>query len=127
MRRLAWIIVCLIIIIPSCGIVSQGVAVLDITGTWKGEVESETGDIERGVMEITKIPDGLHTGRLISSDRGALDIKVDVIRLQGNIIHFEIPTINGVFDGTVNDKGKTIRGEWFIDDMKFKVLMKKEQ
>ena len=85
------------------------------------------GDIERGIMEITKIPDGSHAGRLISSDRGALDIKVDVITLEGSKIHFEIPTMNGVFDGTVNDNGATIQGEWLINDMKFKVMMKKEQ
>ena len=112
-----------VIIIPSCGIVSQSKAVLDITGTWNGEVKSETGDIEHGVMKITKNHDGSHAGRLI----GSVDIKVDLIRLEGNIIHFEIPTMNGVFNGMANDNGTTIMGIWLINDMKFNVVMKKEQ
>ncbi|MFC1538272.1 hypothetical protein ACFL6H_02520 [Candidatus Latescibacterota bacterium] len=130
MKKLIILLLCIMfatVIVTGCSNVLHRSTLPDISGTWNGEVESETGDIQRGVMEITKNADGTLAGMLIATDGGMPNTPIDVITLKGSKIHFEIPSMNGVFDGVVTDKGTTISGEWLINDIKFKVVMKKEQ
>ena len=108
-----------------CGAVFNRTSVPDITGTWNGAVESESGNIQQGVMKIMKNTDGTFSGMLVGNG-DMPDTPVNVITLEGNSIHFEIPAMNGVFDGVVDNTGSTIHGKWLINAITFKVSMVKE-
>lgn len=130
MNKLIILLLCILFataIVVGCSSVIHRSILPDISGIWNGEVESETGNIQRGVMKIIKNTDGTFSGMLIATDGGMPDTPIDVITFKEYKIHFEIPSINGVFDGVVDDNGTIINGEWLINDIKFKVVMKKEQ
>ena len=129
MKKTNMILAIMLIIVTAaagCSLAGGLMAKPDISGTWNGEVKSASGDIQRGVMEIVKEADGSYSGTLIGAGQGGQNIPVEVITLENNKIHFEIPSISGVFDGTIDKNAATITGIWLISGNEFTVTMKKE-
>lgn len=129
MKKTHLIASCILIFVlaAGCSVLSGLNTQPDISGTWNGEVKSESGDVQRGVMKITRNSDGTFAGTLIAADNNRSDIPVDVVTRSEKNVHFEVRSMDGVFDGVIDGPGTTITGEWLISGRKFDVVMKKEQ
>ena len=79
-------------------------------GTWKGTLTAGPAKL-RLVLDISKTADGLYLGTLDSVDQGA-KIPIDVIHVKGNGLRLELKSIDGVYEGTINDENSGIKGTW---------------
>ncbi len=109
-----------------CSILGGLKARPNISGTWNGEVKSFSGQVKCGIMKIVNKADGSFTGTLIGAGENGQDIPIDVITLDNATIHFEIPEINGIFDGMFDSKDSRITGIWLIGGAEYTVTMEKE-
>ncbi len=55
---------------------------------------------------------GALAGSLDSPDQGATGLECANIKLDGNKLSFEVPTVNGSWSGTITDNGATLAGSW---------------
>ena len=85
-------------------------AAAGVEGAWKGTLAAGPAKL-RLVLDISKTADGLYLGTLDSVDQGA-KIPIDVIHAKGSSLRLEIKSIDGVFEGTVNDENSAIKGTW---------------
>lgn len=81
-----------------------------LEGKWAGALGSGANQLHLEV-DFAKLPDGSYTGKLNSVDQGSI-LPVAVIGLTGNAVHFEIPVVGGVYQGTINSGGTEIAGTW---------------
>ncbi len=82
----------------------------DITGDWKGTLETGTGEL-RLVLHITKSADGKLQGTMESPDQAIGGAPLDSVTLEGSKVHFTLNVAKGVFDGTLKGNG-SISGNW---------------
>ena len=80
-------------------------------GIWEGTLD--TGAVKlRLRLKVTKAADGALAAKLDSLDQGANDLPVDVISWKGNAVHFEMKRLLTDFDGTLNQEGTQIAGQF---------------
>jgi hypothetical protein len=60
-----------------------------------------------------------------SLDQGAKDIPVSGITLKEGKVHFELPGIGGMYEGTLESDGKVMKGEWRQGGQTFPLEFKK--
>ncbi|MFZ2497586.1 alpha/beta hydrolase family protein [Methanosarcina sp.] len=84
----------------------------DIKGLWIGNMEVPGGVELRILFNISTRPDGSVNATMDSLDQGARGIPVEKITYKDSNLSLEVKSVRGVFEGTLNESGKTIEGEW---------------
>ncbi|MDD3248415.1 MAG: alpha/beta fold hydrolase [Methanosarcina sp.] len=84
----------------------------DIEGMWLGTLEVPGGNKLRLLFNISTSPEGSITATMDSLDQGANGIPVETVTYKDGNLHLEVKSIRGVFEGTLQEDGKTIDGEW---------------
>ena len=72
------------------------------------------GGVElRLVLRVSQESDGSLSATVDSPDQGAMDLKVGAIELgDGGVTRFEMKTLSAMFEGTRDDGGATIVGDF---------------
>lgn len=83
-----------------------------IPGVWQGTLEVPGGIQLRLVLKVTKGDDGALKATVDSPDQGAMDMPVTTITQNGDAVSFEMKTIGGAYEGTLNKEGSQIAGQW---------------
>ena len=79
-------------------------------GRWSGAIKThEDGDFDV-VLHLWREKDGKVGGAVDSIDDDAYGIPVSDVSIRGSKISFEVPSVMGAFDGTL--EASTIRGTW---------------
>jgi fermentation-respiration switch protein FrsA (DUF1100 family) len=83
-----------------------------IEGVWEGKLK--VGGVElRLVLRVSKESDGSLNASVDSPDQGAMGLKVDSIELDDDgVTRFEMKTLSAKFEGTRDEVGNTIVGEF---------------
>ncbi len=84
----------------------------DIKGLWIGNLDVPGGVELRILFNISTRPDGSVNATMDSLDQGARGIPVEKITYKDSNLSLEVKSVRGVFEGTLNESGKTIEGEW---------------
>ena len=84
---------------------------IGLEGKWEGALVAGPNQL-RLVLNITRASDGIHLGTLTSVDQGGVQIPMDSIQLTGDAIRLEVKAVNGVFQGTLSQDKKTMKGTW---------------
>lgn len=78
---------------------------------WQGILE--TGEKKlRIVLHLFQAKDGKLSALLESPDQGEGEIPVDIVRVNGDILHFEITLLSAVYEGRFNADKTEINGQW---------------
>ena len=85
----------------------QASAVHDLAGEWSGVLGGQL----HLVLTISKSSAGDLSGSLNSVDQHAT-LALANVKLSGSAVHFEVPRVGGVYDGSMNKKGDGISGTW---------------
>ena len=83
----------------------------NITGNWLGTLDAGAAKL-RLLFKIGQTTSGVLTAKLDSLDQGARDIPVSTITVKDNAIRLEVKSVQGVYDGTLDEAGKKITGTW---------------
>jgi hypothetical protein len=82
-----------------------------ITGNWLGTLD--TGAVKlRLLFKIGQTSSGVLTAKLDSLDQGARDIPVETITVKSNTVRLDVKTVQGVYEGSLDEAGKKITGTW---------------
>jgi hypothetical protein len=82
-----------------------------ITGNWLGTLDAGSAKL-RLLFKITQTAAGALTAKLDSLDQGARDIPVSSVTLKDNTVRLEVNTVQGVYDGTLDEAAKKLTGTW---------------
>ena len=82
-----------------------------IVGTWKGALEVGPAKL-RVQFRISQGAGGVLTAKMDSLDQNGRDIPVDIVKVKGNTLHLEVKIAQGVYDGTLDQAGTKITGQW---------------
>jgi pimeloyl-ACP methyl ester carboxylesterase len=79
---------------------------------WRGTINTG-GQKLRLVLRIYRATDGNLTAALDSLDQpGAVNLRINVISMDKNHLHFEMKLLNVVYDGEVSESGTDALGTW---------------
>lgn len=78
---------------------------------WQGTLQADSTSL-RLVVKVIRNEDGRLIGRMDSLDQGATDLPIPTITLTDTIMAFEMPAINGAFQGKLNKQKTEAKGEW---------------
>jgi len=82
----------------------------EFEGTWEGSVTSD-GKVRRIVLKLASAPDGTAQAKLISVDKGNIEIPVTTVTLLGRQLELQARVIGGTYRGTLGPSGEIV-GEW---------------
>jgi pimeloyl-ACP methyl ester carboxylesterase len=88
-----------------------GDAIFPVEGLWQGAVETH-GMRLRFQLHISHDTEGALIAALDSLDQGVTGLPANHVTLKDPIIHFEIPSVAGVYEGTVNGAKNAMTGKW---------------
>lgn len=88
-----------------------GDAIFPVEGLWQGAVETH-GMRLRFQLHISHDIDGSLIAALDSLDQGVTGLPANHVTLKDPIFHFEIPSVAGVYEGTLNGAKNAITGKW---------------
>jgi hypothetical protein len=91
---------------PDKGISGQG-----LEGNWQGTLDAG-GSTMRLVLKVTKCTEQGFTARVDSPDQSILDLPVDVTKLRGSVLQFEMKRLGASYSGTLDADASEIAGEW---------------
>jgi len=91
------------------GAVPAPVAPTGVSGIWQGVLEGVNLRLQ---LHIFPADNGQFTGKLDSLDQAANGLACERISLKGNAFHFEVPSVSGSYDGTLNALAGEITGAW---------------
>jgi hypothetical protein len=77
---------------------------------WEGVLDIGTAKL-RLVLKVAPSSEGL-VGRLDSLDQNAMNMPVDTLVHDGSKLRFEMKAIEAVYEGTMQDDGREIAGQW---------------
>jgi hypothetical protein len=86
---------------------AQATDARDLAGEWSGVLGGQL----HLVVTISKSNAGDLAGSLNSVDQHAT-LALANVKLKGSAVHFEVPRVGGVYDGSMNKKGDGISGTW---------------
>ena len=89
----------------------QDTSASGIEGIWEGKLKVPGTEL-RIVFNISKNSDGTLTATLDSPDQGATGIPVEEVIFKDNILHLEVKSAGGVFEGKVSEDFLVIEGDW---------------
>lgn len=81
-----------------------------IAGIWKGALGAGANQLHL-VMTITKLPSGEYSGELDSVDQGGT-FPVDSMTVRSSTVRFEVKSVGGVYQGTLNESRTELTGTW---------------
>jgi len=93
---------------------------------WEGTLNAGPNSL-RLIVRVFKKDDGSLTGKLDSPDQGASDIVIPSVTLTDTKFSFELPAINGAFEGTLNQQKNEAAGEWSQMGNSFPLTLKKTE
>lgn len=97
----------------------------NIEGNWDA-VLSVAGNNLRLVLKISRGPDGALKASVDSLDQpGAMDLPVDTITFKDGALHFEMPRLFAVYDGTLSSDAAEIVGTWKQAGNRFTLIFRK--
>ncbi|HXH66677.1 MAG TPA: alpha/beta hydrolase [Candidatus Limnocylindrales bacterium] len=88
-----------------------GDALFPVEGLWQGAVETH-GMRLRFQLHISHDTEGELIAALDSLDQGVTGLPANKVTLQDQAFHFEIPSVAGVYEGTLNPTKNAIAGKW---------------
>lgn len=88
-----------------------GDAIFPVEGLWQGAVETH-GMRLRFQLHVSHDPEGQLIAALDSLDQGVSGLPANHVTLKDPIFHFEIPSVAGVFEGTLNPAKNGLTGKW---------------
>jgi pimeloyl-ACP methyl ester carboxylesterase len=88
-----------------------GDAIFPVEGLWQGAVETH-GMRLRFQLHISHDTEGSLIAALDSLDQGVTGLPANHVTLKDPIFHFEIPSVAGVYEGTLNPAKNAITGKW---------------
>ena len=88
-----------------------GDAIFPIEGLWQGAVETH-GMRLRFQLHISHDTEGSLIAALDSLDQGVTGLPANHVTLKDPIFHFEIPSVAGVYEGSLNGAKNAITGKW---------------
>jgi hypothetical protein len=95
-----------------------------VFGNWEGTVQANDGTFEVA-LHVWDDPAGLLTASLDSLDEDVTSIPISSILNQGVDLHFEIESLNGMYDGKVNSDDSAIAGTWKQRGGSFPLILKR--
>lgn len=106
-----------LLLLTLVGLVAAQVAQADtatvapLVGTWEGTLQASDGSY-RARLNITKDDAGVVNVTVDSIDQDRMGIPTANVSLKGSTFHFELPSLEGVYEGTVDDMKTFIKGTW---------------
>jgi pimeloyl-ACP methyl ester carboxylesterase len=88
-----------------------GDAIFPVEGLWQGAVETH-GMRLRFQLHISHDTEGSLIAALDSLDQGVTGLPANHVTLKDPIFHFEIPSVAGVYEGSLNGAKNAIAGKW---------------
>ena len=83
----------------------------NIMGNWLGTLDTGAAKL-RLLFKIGQTSSGVLTAKLDSLDQGARDIPVNAITVKDNAIRLEVKSVQGVYEGSLDEAGKKMTGTW---------------
>src|SRR5260221_729564 len=94
-----------------------------VAGDWTGTLDAN-GTLLRVIVHL-KGDAKLITGAVDSLDQGAMGIPIETGKVEGATLHFEVNTLNGFYEGKVNDGATEVVGNWSQGDAKLPLTLKR--
>ena len=88
-----------------------GDSIFPVEGLWQGAVETH-GMRLRFQLHISHDTEGSLIAALDSLDQGVTGLPANHVTMKDPIFHFEIPSVAGVYEGTLNSAKNAITGKW---------------
>jgi len=88
-----------------------GDAIFPVEGLWQGAVETH-GMRLRFQLHISHDTEGALIAALDSLDQGVTGLPANRVTLKDSVFHFEIPSVAGVYEGTLNLARNAMTGKW---------------
>jgi pimeloyl-ACP methyl ester carboxylesterase len=88
-----------------------GDSIFPVEGLWQGAVETH-GMRLRFQLHISHDTEGSLIAALDSLDQGVTGLPANHVTLKDPIFHFEIPSVAGVYEGTLSPAKNAIAGKW---------------
>lgn len=88
-----------------------GDAIFPVEGLWQGAVETH-GMRLRFQLHVSHDTEGHLIAALDSLDQGVSGLPANHVTLKDPIFHFEIPSLAGVYEGTLNAAKSAMAGKW---------------
>lgn len=110
-RKLSTLVFGLVAVVTGAAVWIHAQAPVSFEGTWEGTLAAPAAKL-RLVMEISKAPDGIYLGTLVSVDQGGVRIPVNRIEVTGSTIRLDVAAVNGTFEGLMNSAQTQIKGTW---------------
>ena len=95
-----------------------------VEGLWQGALETH-GMRLRLQLHVSHATQGELIAALDSLDQLVSGLPANKLSLKESAFHFEIPSVAGVFDGTLNAAKNAITGEWSQSEIKEKLEFKR--
>ncbi len=96
------------------------VAPKSLEGAWMGRLLKY-----RIVIRLRAAPGGALAGTLDSPDQGATGIPIDAVRLDGDTLRLDLPSINARFAGGVSARADEITGRWIQNSVTLPLTLNK--
>ena len=105
---------------PQKGLPGSGLA-----GFWQGSLKPTVVAEMRLALEIVKASDEVYKGVAISLDQGAAKMPLTAVTEKAGVVHLEIASVGGEFDGKMSADGSEIAGEWRQSGSKLPLVYKR--
>ncbi len=92
---------------------------------WEGKLAVGGGAQLRLVVRLSKSASGELAGILESPDQGAFKMKVSALTLDKARLAFDVTSVNGKFDGKLNESGAEAVGTWSQNGVNLPLTLKK--
>ncbi|WP_182830351.1 alpha/beta hydrolase family protein [Tautonia rosea] len=85
-----------------------------LLGIWQGPIELPLGQKLRVALRVEPVEETPNRRRAVfdSVDQGVSGIPVTAISVEGKVVRFEVKSIGGSFEGTLDDDRTRIEGQW---------------
>jgi len=108
--RAMWIVALLLVFAPSAGLAATSPD--QFAGNWTGALEVGAGHKLGFILHLVNA-NGAWSGTAESPDQGGGAMPISKVSVEGAKLSFEIPDVNGEYEGTLDKSGKTIMGTWW--------------
>jgi DinB superfamily len=95
----------------------------NVVGDWTGTLDAN-GTLLHVVVHLKGDAKQL-TGAVDSLDQGAMGIPIETGKVDGSTLHFNVDTIAGSYEGTVNDSATEVVGNWEQGGAKLPLTLKR--
>lgn len=118
------ILIGLTMTLSACQQTSEGDAIPEPEGTWKGMLSIGIQELTI-VFHIEKTEDGNWKSTMDSPDQGVTGIEIKETIIDKGSVEFNVPILNGEYHGVYNTKTEQIEGTWSQNGMDWEMNLKK--